>query len=75
MYSDEDFEANFNLGILFYDQRATPGGVHRDANKAIHYLKIALSEQKSACALFNLAIIYEEQGHRAQAKEMYQEVL
>jgi len=42
--------------------------------KAIHYLKIAIAEEKSATAMFNLAIIYEEQGERGKAKEMYQEV-
>jgi tetratricopeptide (TPR) repeat protein len=49
----EDFETNFNVGILLYDQR-------KDAQKAIHYLKIAISEEKSPTALFNLAVIYEE---------------
>jgi tetratricopeptide (TPR) repeat protein len=49
----EDFETNFNIGILYYDQR-------KDAKKAMHYLKIAIAEDKQPTALFNLAVIYEE---------------
>lgn len=64
----EDFETNFNIGILFYDQK-------QDAERAIHYLKIAVNEEKNASALFNLAVIYEDKGDRVRAKEYYQEVL
>lgn len=53
----EDFETNFNIGILYYDQK-------QDAQYAIHYLKIAVNEEKNATALFNLAVIYEEGGDR-----------
>ena len=68
----EDFETNFNIGILYYTE--TPSN-KKDALKAIHYLKIAIAEERSATVMFNLAVIYEEQGERGQAKEMYQEVL
>lgn len=64
----EDFETNFNIGILYYDQR-------KDAEKAMHYLKIAIAEDKQPTALFNLAVIYEEQGDRVKAKETYKEIL
>ncbi len=64
----EDFETNFNLGILFYDQK-------KDADRAIHYLKIAINEEKNTTALFNLAIIYEEKGDRQKAKEYYEEII
>lgn len=67
----EDFETNFNIGILYYTE--TPSN-KKDALKAIHYLKIAIAEERSATVMFNLAVIYEEQGERGQAKEMYQEV-
>lgn len=63
----EDFETNFNIGILFYDQK-------KDAERAIHYLKIAVNEERNAIALFNLAVIFEEKGDRVRAKEHYQEV-
>jgi|LauGreDrversion4_2_1035121.scaffolds.fasta_scaffold703444_1 tetratricopeptide (TPR) repeat protein len=64
----EDFETNFNLGILFYE-------VTKDLDKAISYLKVAVTEEKNATALFNLAVIYEEKGDKMRAKETYQEVL
>ena len=64
----EDFETNFNIGVLFYDQK-------QDAERAIHYLKIASNEEKNATALFNLALILEETGDRQRAKEYYEEVL
>jgi tetratricopeptide (TPR) repeat protein len=63
----EDFETNFNIGIAFYDQK-------QDFERAIHYLKIAVNEERNAIALFNLAVIYEEKGDRIRAKEYYQEV-
>ena len=59
------------MGILFYTDTKTN---KKDPLKAIHYLKIAISEEKSATAMFNLAVIYEEQGERGKAKEMYQDV-
>ena len=64
----EDFETNFNLGILFYEHT-------KDLEKAISYLKVAVTEEKNATALFNLAVIYEEKGDKVRAKETYQEVL
>lgn len=64
----EDFETNFNIGILFYDQK-------KDADRAIHYLKIAINEEKNVTALFNLAAIYEERGDRTRAKECYKDVI
>ena len=44
-------------------------------DKAISYLKVAVTEEKNATALFNLAVIYEEKGDKMRAKESYQEVL
>lgn len=41
--------------MLFYE-------VKKDFEKAIHYLKIATSEEKNAIAMFNLAVVYEEKG-------------
>jgi tetratricopeptide (TPR) repeat protein len=64
----EDFETNFNIGVLYYEFR-------KDYEKAIHFLKIAINEEKNATALFNLAVIYEEKGERQKAKDAYQEVL
>jgi tetratricopeptide (TPR) repeat protein len=64
----EDFETNFNLGILYYEHL-------KDLDKAIGYLKMAVSEEKNPTALFNLAVIYEEKGERSKAKECYQEVM
>jgi tetratricopeptide (TPR) repeat protein len=43
--------------------------------KAINHLKVAISEERNATALFNLAVIYEEKGERQKAKETYLEVL
>ena len=51
----EDFETNFNLGILYYEHK-------KDHDKAIHHLKLAISEEDNATAQFNLAIIYDEIG-------------
>lgn len=63
----EDFETNFNIGILYFEQK-------KDYEKAIHYLKVAINEEKNATALFNLAVIYEEKGDRQKAKECYSDV-
>ena len=60
----EDFETNFNLGILYYEHT-------KDLDKAISYLKFAVTEEKNATALFNLAVIYEEKGDKVRAKETY----
>jgi len=59
------------LGILYYSE--TPSN-KKDPSKAIFHLKNAIAEEKSATAMFNLAVIYEEVGERQNAKEMYQEV-
>jgi len=64
----EDFETNFNIGILFYDQC-------KDAERAIHHLKIANNEEKNITALFNMGVIYEEVGDLHMAKDCYNEVL
>jgi tetratricopeptide (TPR) repeat protein len=53
----EDFETNFNLGVLYYELR-------KDLDKSIHYLKVAINEENNPTALFNLAVIYEEKGDR-----------
>jgi tetratricopeptide (TPR) repeat protein len=53
----EDFESNFNMGVLLYEFR-------KDMDKAIHYFKVAINEEPNATALFNLAVIYEEKGDR-----------
>ena len=36
----------------------------KDVDKAVHYLKVAISEENNPTALFNLAVIYEEKGDR-----------
>jgi hypothetical protein len=41
--------------LLFYDCK-------KDKKKAINHLKIAISQEKNATVMFNLAIIYEESG-------------
>ncbi len=64
----EDFETNFNIGILYYEHL-------KDLDKAVNYLKLAVNEEKNPTALFNLAVIYEEKGDRQRAKECYLEVL
>lgn len=43
----------------------------KDMDRAIHYLKIAVAEEKNATALFNLGFIYEERGDFTRAKEFY----
>ena len=63
----EDFETNFNLGVLYFEQK-------RDLDKAIHHLKLAISEEDNATAQFNLAIIYDEKGMSQEAMKAYQEV-
>lgn len=64
----EDFESNFNFGLLLYERK-------KDSSRAIHYLKLAIQQEANPVAMFNLGIIYEEQGERELAKEMYEEVL
>lgn len=39
----EDFETNFNLGILYFEHK-------KDHDKAIHHLKLATSEEDNATA-------------------------
>ena len=68
MIDPEDFETNFNMGVLLYEFR-------KDLDKAIHYFRVALTEEPNATALFNLAVIHEEKGDRLEAKKCYQEVL
>ena len=63
----EDFETNFNIGVLYYEQR-------KDYEQAIKHLKLALAEEANATTLFNLGVIYEEQGNRLEALRAYQEV-
>ncbi len=60
----EDFETNFNFGVLYYELR-------KDLDKSIHYLKVAINEENNPTALFNLAVIYEEKGDRQEAKKVY----
>lgn len=67
----EDFETNFNIGILYYTDTASN---KKDYAKAVHHLKTAIEQERSATAMFNLAVIYEEQGERVAARELYQEV-
>lgn len=43
MIDSEDFETNFNLGVLYYESR-------KDHEKAIHHLKLAISEEDNATA-------------------------
>jgi hypothetical protein len=49
------------LGILYYTE--TPSNMKNPA-KAVFHLKNAIAEEKSATAMFNLAVIYEEMGER-----------
>ena len=60
----EDFETNFNIGVLLYEFR-------KDLDKAIHFFKVAVNEEANATTLFNLAVIYEEKGDRNEAKKTY----
>lgn len=53
---------------MLYEQR-------KNYDSAIHHLKIAVTEEKNATALYNLAYIYEESGDPARAKEYYNETL
>lgn len=55
MIDPEDFETNFNLGVLYFEHK-------KDYEKAIHHLKLAISEEDNATALFNLAVVYDEKG-------------
>jgi Flp pilus assembly protein TadD len=43
----------------------------KDLEKAVNYLKMAVTEEKNATALFNLAVIYEEKGEKVNARETY----
>mgnify|MGYP001018545354 CR=1 FL=1 len=68
LVDSEDFETNFNLGVLYYE-------INKDFDKAIHYLRVALDQETNATALFNLAVIYEENSERNKAKDAYEKVL
>ena len=57
----EDFETNFNLGVLYFEH-------NRDHDKAIHHLKLAINEEENATAMFNLAVIYDEKGLSQEAQ-------
>jgi len=50
--------------VLYYTQK-------KDYERATHFLKVAVNEEKNATALFNLACIYEERGDKNKAKEFY----
>lgn len=43
MIDPEDFETNFNLGVLYFEHK-------KDHEKAIHHLKLAISEEDNATA-------------------------
>ena len=60
----EDFETNFNLGVLYFEHK-------KDHDKAIHHLKLAIIEEDNATAQFNLAIIYDEKGMSQEAMKAY----
>ena len=64
MVDPEDFETNFNLGVLYYEQK-------KDYEKAVHHLKLAINEESNATAHFNLAVIYEEKGDSQEAMKAY----
>jgi tetratricopeptide (TPR) repeat protein len=64
----EDYESNFNMGVLLYENK-------KDIDKAIHYFKVAINEDANPTALFNLAVIYDERGERQDAKRTYMECL
>ena len=63
----EDFESNFNIGVLYYEFK-------KDYEKAVYHLKLAINEEENATALFNLAVIYEEKGDSQEALKMYKKV-
>lgn len=63
----EDFETNFNLGVLYFEHK-------KDYDKAIDHLKLAINEEENATACFNLAIIYDEKGQSQDAMKAYQRV-
>ena len=63
----EDFETNFNLGVLYYEFK-------KDYEKAIYHLKLAINEEDNPTALFNLAVIFEEKGESQDAMKMYKKV-
>jgi tetratricopeptide (TPR) repeat protein len=60
----EDFETNFNMGVLYYEQK-------KDYAQAINFLKVAQSEEANPSTLFNLGVIYEEQGKHIDALKAY----
>ena len=41
LVDSEDFETNFNLGVLYYE-------INKDFDKAIHYLRVALDQETNA---------------------------
>ena len=63
----EDFETNFNLGVLYFEHK-------KDYDRAIEHLKLAINEEENATACFNLAIIYDEKGLSQDAMKTYQKV-
>jgi len=63
----EDFETNFSLGVHYFEYK-------KDYDRAIHHLKLAISEEENATALFNLAIVYDEKGMSQDAMRTYLEV-
>ena len=65
----EDFETNFNIGILHYQYK-------HDMDTALKYLLNAIQdEENNVTALFNIAVIYEEKGDMKNAKQYYAKVL
>ena len=64
----EDFETNFNLGVLYFEHK-------KDYDRAIEHLKLAINEEENATACFNLAIIYDEKGLSQDAMKTYQKVI
>ena len=63
----EDFETNFNLGVLHYEYK-------KDYEKAIYHLLLAINEEENPTALFNLAVIQEEKGEIQEALKTYKKV-
>jgi len=64
MIDPDDFETNFNIGVLYYNEK-------QDWENATHYLETAVSEEKNVEALFLLGRIYENQGYSSKAKDYY----
>lgn len=61
-------DSHFNRGVEYYD--------NKELAKAIEEYKLALRKNpKDTFALYNLGVVYQDQGKNDRAAEMYQDVL